>query len=104
MALLSRTDLKCFLGLFGALGALFAVVMLLGLPGYLTTSARTPYCRAHPPSAEGCPLDYAMLAGDFLLIWALFMVKFLLPILLAGAVLLVAARRVFRGPRWQNGA
>ena len=79
------------------------VVMPLGLPGYLTTSAQTQSCRAHPPSSEGCPLDYAMLAGDLLLLWALFMIKFLLPIMLAGAVLVVAARRVFRGPRWQNG-
>jgi hypothetical protein len=90
--LFTRTGLKCFFGLYFALGALMFIPLLAGLPGYLTTSARTPYCRAHPPGPEGCPLDYAMLAADLLLGWGVFMVKFLLPLLFAGAVLVVVVR------------
>lgn len=92
MALFTRTDFKCFLGLLPSLGALVWIPLLAGLPGYMTTSARTPYCRAHPPGPEGCPLDYARLAGDLLLVWAVFVAKFLFPILLAGAVMVVAVR------------
>ncbi len=102
MILFTRTDFKCFVGLFFSLGALVWIPLLAGLPGHLTTSARTPYCRAHLPGPEGCPLDYATLAGDLLLAWAVFMAKFLLPILLAGAVLVVAVRWIGR-QRAQTG-
>ena len=96
MYLFTRTDLKCFVGLLFSLGSLLWIPLLAGLPGYLTTSARTPYCRAHLPGPEGCPLDYAVLAGDLLLAWAVFMVEFLLPVLLAGAVVVVVVRWIGR--------
>lgn len=96
MILFRRTDLKCSVGLLLSLGALVWIPLLAGLPGYLTTSARTPYCRTHLPGPEGCPLDYAALAGDLLLVWVVFMVKFLLPILLAGAAVVIAVRWIGR--------
>lgn len=92
MALFTRTDARCFVALFFALGSLFFIPLLAGLPGYMTTSARTPFCRAHLPGPELCPLDYVMLAGHVLQAWAVFMLKFMLPIMLAGAVCLVTVR------------
>lgn len=104
MSLFTRTDFKCFVALFFSLGALFFIPLLFSLPGHLTTSARTPFCREHLPGPEFCPLDYGMLAGRVLLVWVAVMVKFLLPTLLAGAIGVIAVRWLCRRPsqvgRW----
>jgi hypothetical protein len=104
MALLSRDDLKYFLILFCIVGAGMFVCLLYGLQGYMTTSARIPYCRAHLPGPELCPLDYVMLSGDFLLIWATFMAIWVLPILLTVAFLVAAIRWLFGRPLWPGEA